>query len=90
MISIVFKLIFLLEQDLKEILRYSTVPSAVCHSCIFSVGCSCSTNITYGFEIMVNPESSHNAFRLLMCRDLDFDRLKGKNNTDLYHLYSYF
>ena len=30
---------------------------------IFSVGCSCSKNITLGFEINLTPESPHNLFR---------------------------
>ena len=30
---------------------------------IFSVGCSCPLNITYGFELMLNRESAHNLFR---------------------------
>ena len=44
---------------------------------VFSVGCSCPSNITYGFELMLQKESSHNIFRLLMCRDLDLYKLKG-------------
>ena len=44
---------------------------------VFSVGCSCSSNITYGFELMLQKESSYNIFRLLMCRDLDLYKLKG-------------
>ena len=40
-------------------------------------GCSCSRNISYGFELMLNQESAHNIFRLLQCRDLDQQRLKG-------------
>ena len=30
---------------------------------IFSVGCTCSCNITLGFEINLTPESPHNLFR---------------------------
>ena len=30
---------------------------------IFSIGCSCSRNITLGFEICLRPESPHNLFR---------------------------
>ena len=44
---------------------------------IFSVGCYCDLNITLGFEIMTKPESEHNLFCLLMCRDLDMFKLKG-------------
>ena len=43
---------------------------------LFSAGCRHS--ITMGFEMMINQESPHNAFRLLQCRDLDLERLKGK------------
>ena len=34
-------------------------------------------SFSLGFELMLQRESAHNIFRLLMCRDLDFDRLKG-------------
>jgi hypothetical protein len=44
---------------------------------VFSVGCACATNITYGFELMLCHESSHNIFRLLMCRDINLHALKG-------------
>ena len=44
---------------------------------MFSVGCSCPSNVTYGFKLMLQKESCHNIFRLLMCRDLDFLKLKG-------------
>ena len=44
---------------------------------VFSVGCVCSKNITYGYEIMLCQESAHNLFRLLMCRDVDLLSLKG-------------
>ena len=44
---------------------------------IFSVGCYCKLNITLGFEVMASAESEHNFFRLLMCRDLDFEALEG-------------
>lgn len=30
---------------------------------VFSAGCACKKNITYGYEIMLNPESAHNVFR---------------------------
>jgi hypothetical protein len=30
---------------------------------IFSVGCSCPFNVTYGFELMLTRESAHNLFR---------------------------
>ena len=30
---------------------------------IFSVGCPCPSNITYGFELMLSRESAHNLFR---------------------------
>ena len=30
---------------------------------VFSVGCACKYNITYGFELMLNKESAHNLFR---------------------------
>lgn len=44
---------------------------------IFSVGCSCQYNITFGFELMLERESAHNMFRFLMCRDIDLYSLKG-------------
>ena len=44
---------------------------------IFSAGCACPLNITYGFEIMLCRESAHNLFRLLMCRDVDLHELDG-------------
>ena len=44
---------------------------------VFSVGCLCPFNITMGFELMLCKESSHNIFRLLMCRDVDLHALKG-------------
>ena len=37
---------------------------------LFTVGCSCPKNITYGFELMLQPESEHNLFRFIMCRDI--------------------
>ena len=42
---------------------------------LFSGGCP--HNITMGFELTLNQESPHNAFRLLQCRDLDISKLKG-------------
>ena len=30
---------------------------------VFSVGCSCPLNVTYGFEMMLTRESAHNLFR---------------------------
>ena len=30
---------------------------------VFSAGCACKKNITYGYEIMLEPESAHNVFR---------------------------
>ena len=44
---------------------------------IFSVGCACELNITYGYELMLCRESAHNIFRLLMCRDINLHELKG-------------
>ena len=44
---------------------------------VFSVGCSCPANITYGYELMLNRESAHNLFRLLMCRNLNMEILEG-------------
>ena len=47
---------------------------------IFSVGCCCKYNITYGYELMLQPESTHNLFRFLMSRDIKKtgeNRLKG-------------
>ena len=42
-----------------------------------SVGCCCQLNQTLGFELLLNKESPKNLFRLLMCRDLEFSRLRG-------------
>ena len=44
---------------------------------VFSVGCLCPLNITYGFELMLCKESAHNIFRLLMCRDINLHELQG-------------
>ena len=44
---------------------------------VFSVGCSCPANITYGWEMMLSRESAHNLFRLLMCRNLNMETLEG-------------
>ena len=44
---------------------------------VFSVGCLCPYNITMGYELMLCKESSHNIFRLLMCRDINMHELKG-------------
>ena len=44
---------------------------------VFSVGCACPYNITYGYELMLCKESAHNIFRLLMCRDIDLHELQG-------------
>ena len=44
---------------------------------VFSIGCCCDLNITYGFEIMLSPESPHNFFRFLMTRDVDMANLEG-------------
>ena len=42
------------------------------------MGCCCRRNITFGYELLVNSESSHNAFRLIMCCGIDMERLDGK------------
>ena len=44
---------------------------------VFSIGCCCDLNITYGFELMLTKESAHNFFRFLMCRDVDMTKLEG-------------
>ena len=44
---------------------------------VFSVGCACELNITYGYELMLCKESAHNIFRLLMSRDLNLHSLQG-------------
>ena len=58
---------------------------------VFSVGCACAANITYGYELMLCRESSHNIFRLLMCRDINLLELRGvifdhANGLDQYLL----
>jgi len=35
---------------------------------IFNIGCCCSYMITYGYELMIAPESARHFFRFLMCR----------------------
>ena len=44
---------------------------------VFSIGCCCNLNITYGFELMLCKESAHNFFRFLMSRDVDMNILEG-------------
>ena len=44
---------------------------------IFTIGCGCEYNTTFGFELMLNKESPQNLFRILKCRDLDHDQLEG-------------
>ena len=44
---------------------------------VYSVGCACPANITYGFELMILKESPRNLFRFLMTRDIDVDSLDG-------------
>ena len=44
---------------------------------VFSIGCCCHLNISYGFELMLCKESAHNFFRFLMCRDVDMSNLEG-------------
>jgi hypothetical protein len=39
---------------------------------IFSVGCSCPSNVTYGFELMLTRESAHNLFRYFCYLELLF------------------
>ena len=41
------------------------------------LGCACDKNITLGFEIMLNQEGPKNLFRILQCRDVDMNSLKG-------------
>ena len=47
---------------------------------VFSAGCT--HGITMGFELTPNQESPHNAFRLLQCRDIHVNNLKGNNEND--------
>ena len=53
----------------------------VCHSdyCagVYSVGCACDANITFGFEIMLLKESPRNVFRFLKTGDIKVDALDG-------------
>ena len=44
---------------------------------IYSVGCGCDKNITFGFELMLLKESPRNLFRFLMTRDVDLNSLQG-------------
>ena len=43
----------------------------------YNVGCACDLNITFGYELMLTQESSHNLFRFLMCRDVNMSKLEG-------------
>ena len=45
---------------------------------MFSIGCCCKRNTTYGFEIMLQKESEHNLFRFLMNRDV---KMEGPQRT---------
>ena len=44
---------------------------------IFTIGCGCPHNTTFGFELMLNKESPRNLFRILQCRDFDQEHLQG-------------
>ena len=44
---------------------------------VFSLGCACDLNITFGYELMLTQESSLNQFRFLMCRDVNMSKLEG-------------
>ena len=44
---------------------------------IYSIGCACDKNITFGFELMLNKEGPKNLFRALQCRDIDMSALQG-------------
>ena len=44
---------------------------------VFSIGCSCRLNITYGFELMIGHESPENPFRVLTTRDINLKNLEG-------------
>ena len=48
---------------------------------VFSIGCCCNLNITYGFELMLCKESAHNFFRktVKICQVLLFGN--GSNTT---------
>ena len=44
---------------------------------MFSVGCACPSNTTFGFEIMLSKESPKNLFRFLMTRSVNMSSLDG-------------
>ena len=44
---------------------------------IFSIGCPCRFNVTYGFELNLKHESGRNFFRFLTCRKIDYRNFKG-------------
>ena len=44
---------------------------------VFSIGCTCPRNITYGFELMKHKSERRAIFNLLMCRDIDLNNLEG-------------
>ena len=50
---------------------------------VFSCGCACPRNVTYGFELMLHKESCHNLFRLIFNRDIDLTKLKGKGPSQI-------
>ena len=44
---------------------------------MFVIGCPCLSSITYGFDLMVKPESARHFFRFLMCWRINFGELEG-------------
>ena len=40
---------------------------------MFVIGCLCLSPFTYGFNLMVEPESARHFFRFLMCQQVTFD-----------------
>ena len=43
-----------------------------------TVGCYCAYNTTYGFELLLEPESPRHVFQFLMCRNINLNPTSSK------------
>ena len=57
---------------------------------MFIVGCPCPSPVTYGFELMMGPESARHFFRFLMCCRVNFEKLEGIIEDFACGLHPYF
>ena len=57
---------------------------------MFIMGCPCPSPVTYGFELMVKPESARHFFRFLMCRRVNLEKLEGIIEDFACGLHPYF